>query len=528
MADVVTSSRPLEKAQERMDSATRKLLLIVVAFIPVALIIALRMACGFGQLSDPGATDTAQLARNIAEGKGFVTSQLTPLSLYLAHTSGAVPDTTNPPLYPMFLALLFGGLGAKDAVVIAASLGFFALSTLMVFLIARRHFSLAAAALAAVLFSTQLEIVRRATNGSSAMMAAFLMAWFWYVLTAPGDRSPRQCLRAGVLFGLACLAHYSAILLLPAVLIYVLFASGKGRKLGALTFLLGTSLVVAPWMIRNAIVAHNPFFTLSQYDVLMNTPLYPSFQVYRTFGSPPSVFGFVISHVPQLAMKALTGVLGLYYQWPALMGVYVLPFFVLSLFTKMEGGSLSGAKRLLGAFIVIWTLAVSLGDQSSTHLIALVPIIAVFAAGCMLHITNRVISAPGRRVAVMVAIVIFAALPSGSALMSSVAPAPTGIPGLFADMDQTIPKDAIVVSDCPWAVAWYGRRTSVWLPLSLRQLSQIEGSVGRVDAVFISRYAGSFAAVNPQALAKLLTEPGAGRGYHVARAYSGGDVLLAK
>ena len=148
MAEVLTGQRPLENAQERLDSATRKLLLIAVAFIPLVLIIAVRAGSGFGQLAHPGAMDSAQMARNISEGKGFVTNELSPLSLYLSHSVQPMHDVTNPPLYPLALAMLFAAFGANDAVTIAASLGFFALSTLMVFLLARRQFSLAVAALA--------------------------------------------------------------------------------------------------------------------------------------------------------------------------------------------------------------------------------------------------------------------------------------------------------------------------------------------------------------------------------------------
>lgn len=528
MAEVLTGTRPLENAQERLDSATRKLLLIAVAFIPIALIIAVRAAAGFGQMAHPGAMDIAQMARNIAEGRGFVTNQLTPLSLQMSHSAGPFYDVTNPPLYPLALAMLFAGFGANDAVVIAASLGFFALSTLMVFLLARRQFSLAGAALAAVLFSTQIEMVKQALSGSSTMMASFMMVSMWYVLTAPGDHGPRHYMKAGVLFGLCYLTHYACLLLLPAMLIYILFASARRKKLSAALFLVGAALVASPWLIRNMIVAHNPFFTIDMYDVFMNTGFYPGYQVHRSFDAVPSPLGFIITHIPQLAIKAVDGLIALYSQWPVLVGLYVLPFFVLSLFIKPRDGSVVATRRLLLACAVIWTLGVALGDQLPSHLVGLVPIMTVFAAGYMLHVINRAVASPGRRAALIVAIVIGAALPTGSALIRSATPTQTGTPAQFAEMDSYIPKNATLVSDCPWAVAWYGRRTAVWLPLTPRQLNQMDGKLGRVNAVFISRYAAQFATVDPVALARLLTQPGAAGGYHVARAYQGGDVLLVR
>ncbi len=486
MADVLTGSRPLENAQERLDSATRKLLLIVVAFAPLALIIALRAALGFGQLQYPGAMDAAQMARNIAEGKGFVTSQLTPLSLYASSSPAPIPDITNPPLYPITLAMLFAAFGAKDSVAIATSLGFFALTTLMVFLLARRSFSLGVAALAAALFSTQFEIAKLGVSGSSAMMAAFLTVWFWYVLTAPGERGPRHYAKAGAVFGLGCLTHYGLALLLPAALIYVWFACAKRKGLGVVLFAAACLIVVAPWMVRNVLVTGSPVFTASQYDIMINTGMYPAFAAHRIYGDLASPFGFAITHVPLLATKALGGMLQLYYQWPQQVGLYVLPFFVLALFVRLKDRRAVAVRRLLIACIAIWTISVALGDQSGSHLTGLIPIMIVFAAGCMVSITSRLIGSPGRATALLAAIVVFAALPTWLALARNVTPAPPGIPTLFADMNGVLPKDAIVVSDCPWAVAWYGRRTSVWFPFDPRQLAPMEGKLGRVDAVFLS------------------------------------------
>lgn len=528
MADVLTGSRPLENAQERLDTATRKLLLIAVGFAPLALIIALRAALGFGQLLHPGAMDAAQAARNIAEGRGFVTSQLTPLSLYAADTDAPIPDVTNPPLYPLTLAVLFGAFGAKDSAVIAASLAFFGLTTLMVFMLARRSFSLGVASLAAVLFSTQFETAKLAVSGSSAMMAAFFTVWFWYLLTAPEGRSPAHYARAGIVFGLGCLAHYSLTLLAPAVLVYIWFVCARRKTLAVAAFTAAAMMVALPWMIRNALVVGSPFFTVSEYDMLINTDQYPSYSVHRVFGELPSPVGFAITHVPLLASKALGGMLQLYYGWPQQLGLYVFPFFVLALLVRLKDRHAVAARRLLVACVVIWTLGISLGDQTASHLIGLIPIATVFAAGCMINIANRLIGSSGRVTALIAAIVVFAGLPTWLALARNVTPAPPGIPALFAEMDSILPKNAIVVCDCPWAVAWYARRTAVWFPFNPRQLKRMEGKLGRVDAAFISRHAAAFASVDPVALAKLLTDKGAGFEFHVARAYPDGGVLLVR
>ena len=63
--------------------------------------------------TSPEAMDAAQLARNIAEGRGYTTQFIRPLSLDILRQQGAVsddrlnsefPDITNPPVYPLLLA----------------------------------------------------------------------------------------------------------------------------------------------------------------------------------------------------------------------------------------------------------------------------------------------------------------------------------------------------------------------------------------------------------------------------------------
>ena len=526
MSDLLTRPRPMENAQERLESATRKLLLVAVAFIPVAIIIALRAASGWGQLAHPSAMEVAQIARSVSEGKGFVTHELTPLSALTVGSYNNAPDLSNPPLYTLALAMIFNAFGAKDATVVAASIGFFALATLMVFLLARRHFSLGVAALAAALYSTQFELVKTALTGTSSTFAAMMLALFWYVLTAPGARTPRHYVKAGALFGLGYLSQYSMLLLLPAVLVYVWYSAKKRRGLAMLGFAIAAVAVASPWLVRNFLLMHNPIFTMSQYDLFISTIYYPSYDVHRTFAAVPSPVLFALTHLPPFLAKALEGLGQIYWQAPALTGMYVLPFFILSLFAKVKDDSAVAARRLLLACIAILTLGIALSDQQASHLASLAPVIVVFAAGYMLQVVQRAISAPFRRFAILALIVIGAALPAGLALSKSIAPTPQGIPAQFADMDKAVPSDAVVMSDCPWAVAWYGRRTAIWLPLNPRQLAQIQEELGAVDAVFVSRYAASYASVNPAALVRLLTQKGAGGGFRVTRAYQAGDVLL--
>lgn len=529
MAQVVTRQHPAADIQERMDGATRTLLLVVLAFIPVVLILAFYTAEGTGLLQYPAAMDHAQIARNILDGKGFTTDQLTPLAISFTDKRESIPDITYPPLYPILLALLFGVFGQSDAVVIFTSLSFYALSTLMVFLLTRRMFSLPAATLAAILFATQIEIVKQAASGTNTMAVAFIMLLTWYTLSSPHARMPRRYLRIGALFGVGFLTQYSFALFVPIAAAYAYFTESKQKWLCIAMFLLGVLIISFPWLIRNTELMHNPLFTVDQYDLLMNTGSFAGFNIHRTCDELPLPIVFGVTHITELFHKLLNGLVLMYWQWPMIIGMYVLPFFILALFSRVDNKDILAQRRLLLMFMAIQTIGVCLGDQMSMHLVKIAPLAMVFAAGYLMIMCNRLPGSQARKAFLLTVIVIGAALPTGMGLIKSAEVLSVGnTPPQFVEMGTILPKNAVVVTDCPWAVAWYGRRKAVWLPLNPRQLSDIERKVGRINAVFVSRNAASFIAMDPVALIKQLTQLGGSDSFHVARVYKEGGVLLTR
>src|SRR5665213_1686346 len=90
---------------------------LVLAVLALAMVFDLR---AYRNFSTPEAMDSAQLARNIADGKGYTTLFIRPFSLYLvqrhneagvtnagldfAQIKTAHPDIANAPVYPVVLA----------------------------------------------------------------------------------------------------------------------------------------------------------------------------------------------------------------------------------------------------------------------------------------------------------------------------------------------------------------------------------------------------------------------------------------
>ena len=529
MGEVLTRQPQTEGVQEHVEGICRQTFALAIAFLPAVLVIVLAVVGGrLSPLQYPGAMDQAQIARNILSGSGFSTDMLTPLGVAVGPNGAVSPDITHPPVYPLILALLFGAFGAKDAVVVWASLIMYVLCVGMIFLIARRHFSTGAAALSAVFFATGLECVRYSISGTSAMAGTFFMLWFWYALTAPGVRGAWQYSKAGAILGLCFLTEYSVLLLLAPVIIYVFCVESRRRAIYAISLVVGFTAVSSIWLVRNYLVMRNPFFTIDLFDLLMHTNSYPGYDIHRTFVDVPSIISFMIAHPAELASKFISGISVMYWQVPASVGLYVLPFFMLALFTKIDDPALLAQRRLLFALLAVQVIAISLGDQMSMHLIKFSPLVIVFASGYLLYMLQKSVPGQWKRGAILAAIVVGAAIPTGMELIGGAAPGQADAKPAAAQLERYLPQGVIVASDRPWAVAWQGRRRSIWLPLSLSQFNGIEESTGRIDAVFVSRYAAPFTTANTAVLLSDLSKLGKNDKFHVVRAFESGDVLLAR
>ena len=170
----------------------------------------------FRNLSTREAMDSAQLARNISEGKGFTTQFIRPFSLHLikranqgrlaslseeqkvdlSQVRGAHPDIANAPAYPLLLAGLFkvvpagqdlaknpslSGRYRPDLMIALFNQLLFLCLTLLTYLLARALFDGKVALLSAiVLFGTEL-LWRFSASGLSTM---FLLIQFMLLALA--------------------------------------------------------------------------------------------------------------------------------------------------------------------------------------------------------------------------------------------------------------------------------------------------------------------------------------------------------
>jgi hypothetical protein len=295
---------------------------------------------GYKNLASREAMDAAQVARNLAEGKGYTTLFIRPLSIYLvkkhsleargvaavgeaadlAKIRGMHPDLANPPVYPAVLACLmkavpfiyevdltqpFWSVPSKtspgkrvfyryepDFLIALFNQLLLVAAIAMVFLLARRLFDRAVAWLSAgLLVGTEL-LWRLSVSGLSTMLVIVIfLALVWFlVLLEQQARAPTKwgwignlmlaCL-AGATLGVGGLTRYSfGWLIVPAVGFVIAFG-GRWRMLLALLVVAAFAAVMEPWIARNYSLSGQPFGTAT-YSVLENTILFPEYRLQRS------------------------------------------------------------------------------------------------------------------------------------------------------------------------------------------------------------------------------------------------------
>jgi len=500
----------------------------------------------------PEAMDAAQLARNIAEGRGYTTQFIRPLSLDILRQQGAVsdvelrskfPDITNPPVYPMLLAALMKVLPFEFEIDLQKANEFeryqpefliwllnqalFFVALIQVFRLGEKLFDQPVAWCAALVFLGTELYWKFSTSGLPTMLLLVLFLALARTLVRLEEQGndgvalgggwfAGMALWAGALAGLGGLTRYGFAWVILPVLVYLGWFMGRHRGRTVAMALLGFLLVMSPWLVRNAQLSGNLFGTagLALYS---QTDTFPEDTLERTLFYEPSdapvngqdeIKVKVADHVElweienklkrnlrHLLVHELPQFSGSWFAVVCLVGLVVpfrnrslrrLRFFLLMTLAVFALGQALGRTHLSAANgTLAELLARSLGQGAPVtaasgvngeNLLALLgPVSFLFGAGLFFSLLDRwKVDLPEMRLAASTGLVVAASLPMALSFLLP-HPYPMANPPYHPPRVQyvsSMPRESgedtigagdLLMSDIPWAVAWYGNQDCVWL-----------------------------------------------------------------
>ncbi len=499
----------------------------------------------------PEAMDQAQVARNLADGRGFTTWNIRPLSIHLMrqtakahHQTGTVlppgghPDLENGPVFPVVVAALFKVLPAGLRYAPAAApapihripgemaISWFNIALLFVvsfqvYRLGCRLFDPIVGFLAAaVMFGTDL-MWRFAYSGLSTLLLMAMVLALARVLVSLEARARPDALPtrvgpvllsivSGALVGLLCLTRYSMGWLVIPLVVFVALFGGTRRWLSAGLALAVFFLVISPWVARNWRLSGLPFGTATCV-LFSGTESYPDDRLVRSLN--PSMAGVAWGEIVQKIINH--SIDQLQEDLPRFGGGWLSGFFLVSLLLPFRNPALSRLRWFaVGGLVILFFIQAAGRTYLSTLnpvvnsenlLVVFAPLAFLFGAG-LLHTLFDALEFPfplmkslaqGAAVVVLSLPLLFALISAGLSIGGTIARRhlpmidPPYRPDIVHDLMGTSPPGSLIMSDIPWAVAWYGDRECVGLPLRVKNdykedFFAIHDGERRVAAVYLS------------------------------------------
>ncbi len=458
-------------------------------------------ATQFDDITDVNAMDMAQVARNVANGEGFTTKIIRPLTLTANKSLDRHPELTMSPLHPLLASQLFRLTGTSTARTMAWTCGIAYLLTVAVtYLFALTLFGPRIAILALVIVATDGLLLQYAVSGLESSLLTFLVTLLLFVLFIHWKADKHRLIWAavaGALTGLIYLTQYAwIVVLVPAAgVVYLNSQTGK-RAANVGVFALLALAVVMPWFIRNYNITGDPFFTFRWGEVVMNTYSYPGNTLYRSWNEEPSgVLRAFLQAPREMYQKMRSSLILLRPVVANIGGLFVSAFFWVAILIPLGTAGYERVRK--SVYIVLLLLIGMLSALGATpRLIApLTPFVVVTAVALFVQLLNRRLARldeilqrrwTSGAIALLLAVHI---IPLLLAMMPGFPTYYTQGPALeraVLELDSFVDERRPVVSDVPWVLAWYGNRPAVWLPVQATDMRRIEANVGRIENMVLT------------------------------------------
>ena len=473
----------------------------------------------FRGLNSPEAMDQAQVARQIARGEGQTTKFFRPIDIIDQHKTlpgkkiakkalpfDKLPDTYNAPLHTRVLALalkitgydrfdskrmdaevsnIYGG----DRVVASTSMIFFVISLVLAYFLFSALFDeVLGSTVVAFMGLSQLMLQFAVSGLAQPMVMCFLLASGFFICKAITLNKQGSVFKAllcnCVVFFLLVLMGLSNSIAAGALVGYMIFAAFWFRPIGlhavAGMFFLIVGIGLPEYQqaapIGGLVVKflHNIYsaFGSNNYELLMRS-------------ASDAAVPFSNSMFFLKALGYLFDQLGNLYT--CMGGIVVTSFFLLALFNRYKKSEAEGLKW---AILLMWlcvcvgmTCFGQSGALDNTQLyIVFAPFFAAYGTALVFNFLAR-LQLGSEFPAVRALTIFFLLLVSCGSFMFklpqelsfSILTSARGIPqyppyyppvlnGKLYDMTN---KDDIIVTDQPWAVAWYADRKALWLPRTI-------------------------------------------------------------
>ncbi len=523
-----------ERIQEfvfRMDmGAGVKWFRVVLFVLLVLLVVLIYTGTQFFGLRDREAMELGQLGRNLAVGRGYVTQVIRPYVMAYLVSVGKPPLLTTgdrparetdpcwqpelwtPPGYPLFLSIVFqiyepdfsvkpgsGSLEADRELMVVSWLLFLS-GLLLVYLMARDMFDHRVAVLSVFLYLFCDPLLEFAVSGGPMMFLSLLFliacqgllkAERWQMGGKPAWWTYSAVAVSALAVALGVLTDYAMVSVLVPLVVYLLVSFPRQRWQMMGLCLAVFMVVVGPWMARNWLVSRT-LFGLTRLELFEGTgwgtenEVKPG-QMQRQLEPDQRRM-----RPRAVIRKAVLNMQTVYRQTFKDVGAnFVIAFFLVALLHRFRVEEVFRLRRLVFWSMVMCTgwLAVA-GTPERNKLTMFLPLVIIYGSAFFYVTFERL---QFRTLLMRKGMVgLFAGL-NMLPFVLTILPPSTTIPyppydgGIVAGLRVAFRPEETLVSDIPWAVAWYADRTAIWQPYDQQDFITINDRLRFVSGIYLTQ-----------------------------------------
>ena len=495
------------------------LVLRLITAVLLVLMCVYKLHLTYRGLNQPVAMEQAQIARSVAQGKGFVTGVLRPIEVMNAAEHAkqkklpldyqAMKDSTYPPLNIAAMAVALKMTGCDDfeatrmtdggyvynpdRVISATSVFFFCIAIILTYTLVARLFDEVVACVTCCFMLLSELVLSYAVSGlPQPMMMCFMLAGlhlFYSSVRMFQEKSVYWSLLylslAFACMGLMCLSGWMGIWVAGGLLLFCCFYY---RPAGSYVF---TSAVVLLLFLLGPAI----FNYLSTGSILGNAML----GLYNSFGAGEeyAMRAANLNNVPLQGSNVVLNFLShTVYQLRDLyvnMGaILVVPFFFLALLNRFKRDEVQAMKWAVFSMWALACVGMSLfgenkPESASQLAIVFVPLFVAYGIAMVFNFLGRLkyestTFNQARGLAIFI-LIIFSAGPFLATLPRALYMGiwlgdrgrpqypPYYPPALNVNLANMTAPEHVIVTDQPWAVAWYANRKALWIPRTVYEFS---------------------------------------------------------
>jgi len=478
--------------------------------------------------SFPDSMNYAAIAREIGRGNGFTTKQIRPLSLFFDGSYQDHPTLVRPPLYPLLVAIsqkIFGPVGFAS---LAVNILAFSAIPPSIYYLGRQFFDRYVALTSGALIIFNYQLIRYSIGGLTEPL--YTLFFILLIIAIFKDRY----VLAGFFLGLSYLTHYSTQLLVPGVVLLILVNSSQIRDRIYNTGITGfiTVLTTSPWLIRNLIIAGDPFFSLQRYEVVMFTQTYPARTLYRLF-EPISVSEFIINNPTEMVVKFIQGLQALYIGIPSLhQNWIIIPLAAIGLYHSKFDKKRALLVGIAGMIAIQFVMLASISPLSRLF-IRFSPIIVLFSSVGIIAIVDRfnpkiesnlfrIPEISQRSLVLFIVVIVIIPNIFAMALLNPTSEYVAEEQETFNEIKSETPEDAVIISNTPWTISWFADRVAIWMPAKEETINE---EMSDVDYIYVSPRSNI---ENQREKFDLIESEIVEKEFEVVREFESGGILLQR